>query len=184
MPIEFTTEEKLNSVVRAIGFQQKIIDHYVKPAEEEYDKDYSALLDSGKYSFSFKDSAALADILKRSYKPSDLVPIDKEDLMIIETYVVREKIKLDKEKVDFEKGLMDPFYVLAQLEKTQKKLENQIRKEAIQAAITKIELNQEEITAKAISDIAEGISEAEAEKYLKRLEAVNKARANNPKIKH
>jgi len=71
--------------------------------------------------------------------------------------------------------------LIEKVEEAVKKVSKKIRKEVLQSAIERLSVAKKEINASNLAKEA-GIEVVDAEKYLKQLETVNKARANNPKL--
>ena len=110
---------------------------------------------------------------------------NKSDLLMSEAFFLKSKLKLSKDIYDFETGVVDPFEIIEELKKLEKKLLKKLEKEAIQNAISTLENSDktaETILSKIVKSDRYDISLKDIELYLKRAEAVKTARVKNSKV--
>lgn len=138
-------------------------------------------------SFDFSDaqkesiSKTLGKAKLANVESTSSVKMDEADVFILRGFLIKANIKLDKALVDFDSMKLDLSYLIEKVEEAVKKVSKKIRKEVLQSAIERLSVAKKEINASNLAKEA-GIEVVDAEKYLKQLETVNKARANNPKL--
>ena len=133
------------------------------------------------YLFSEKDKKLLREILQRSV--IDICHISEADSFQLQSLILRLNLKIDKSIFDFETKSLNPGQLVKIIKKAEKKYLNKIKNDSIKAAIEALEADNKEITVENIHNQNSKLEKADIERYLKRLEAVKRARENNSKVK-
>ncbi|MEV9527051.1 hypothetical protein AB0W38_00470 [Aliarcobacter butzleri] len=190
--IELSNEEIQNYFKEAIDFTERAMDFYLKSKENLIKRDIHILRGSiaaernkmsYAYEFSEKDLKVLEEILNRSLKEEvTITKAHRADMLLLESLILRLDLKVKSDLVDFRKNELNAVKLLDFLRKSEKKFMNQILNDKIKEAINKLEEENKEVNAESISIVA-NVDIKDCEKYLKKLESVNKARAANPKVK-
>lgn len=119
-------------------------------------------------------------------------------MLQFELIFLRNKIKFDKEVLDTEKMILDPFKAKELLETKLKTAKREMRKYVIKSLIQVLEKKEEEVTPEKIEELfkdyyvnfiptnfdifKESIKAEDVEKYLKKIEITKLAREKNPKV--
>lgn len=178
-----SNEQMTKYYVEAIDFMKDLINFHDTGITHTIDKDIMSISEIGmKYTFTDKDIKELRVILERSHNNIMIQLSDKADSLMLESFIARIGMKVDKDKADFETNSIDPFFLLKAFEKAQKKFMNKVKNDSIKNAIAQLESDNKEVTAQSIAAIS-NVAESDITKYLKRIDSVNKARENNPKVK-
>lgn len=136
-------------------------------------------------SFTFTDAQKefITKVLNKAplVASTEKLDMDIGDIFLLRGLLHKAEIRFDKTRVDFDKNIVDLDYLTGLIKKVKDKAEKAIRKEILQSAINRLTLADKPVNGANLASEAK-IELADAEKYLKQLDTVGKARANNPKL--